>query len=81
VYAFGCVFFEMLFGSPPLSRLAQTTAVGRDVRDLPSVRSYRSEAHVPEATDEIIRTCLARVPADRYLSGSELLRSLLSAIK
>jgi DNA-binding SARP family transcriptional activator len=75
VYAFGSVLFQMLAGDPPFGTWMRGTGMTAKLSEpAPRVRSRRET--VPPALDEIVNRCLARVPADRYASGEELVRAL-----
>lgn len=71
IYSCGCILFEMLAGKPPFAAGDPRTLVGRKLtQPPPSVREARDS--VPDALDAVLRTCLARSPADRYASGTAL---------
>jgi DNA-binding SARP family transcriptional activator len=74
VYSFGCVVFEMLVGEPPFGRSARSAGRQRLTQPPPLLRELRDT--VPAALEHVVRTCLARVPADRYATGELLLRAL-----
>jgi eukaryotic-like serine/threonine-protein kinase len=71
VYSYGCLVYEMLTGEPPFGAGGGAAAAARKLTmPPPSPRQLRDS--VPEALDAIIRRCLARVPADRFVSAVEL---------
>jgi DNA-binding SARP family transcriptional activator len=75
IYSAGCVLFEVLAGAPPFTSGDAYALVSRKLSgDAPSVVEARS--NVPAALDALIRTCLARSPADRYPSGGALAAAL-----
>ncbi|MBK5096226.1 MAG: protein kinase [Gemmatimonadetes bacterium] len=75
VYSLGCVLYEMLVGEPPLAGPNLGATIQRRLReDAPSARALRGT--VPAALDEAIRTAMARLPADRFGSASELREAL-----
>jgi DNA-binding SARP family transcriptional activator len=75
VYSLGCVLFEALAGMPPFAPTGGHAILVRKLTEpAPSVRDAR--ASVPEELDAVLRTCLARSPADRYPSGGALADAL-----
>jgi serine/threonine-protein kinase len=75
VYSLGCVLFEALSGMPPFAPTGGHAILVRKLTEpAPSVRDAR--ASVPEDLDGVLRTCLARSPADRYASGAALADAL-----
>lgn len=77
VYAFGCMLFEMLVGEAPFGGPTRPNRMLKLSQPAPSVRELRET--VPVELAEIVRRCLARVPADRYGSGTEVIRDMSSA--
>lgn len=72
VYAFGCIFFQLLAGQPPFN---DGSNVSRKLtQGPPRVREFRE--NTPESVVRIVERCLMRVPADRYESGVELWHAL-----
>lgn len=75
VYSFGCVLFETLAGMPPFAPSGGHAILARKLTEpAPSVRDARES--VPVEVDGLLRTCLARSPADRYASGAALVDAL-----
>jgi len=75
MYSLGCVLFEALAGTPPFAPTGGHAILVRKLTEpAPSVRDAR--ASVPEDLDVVLRTCLARSPADRYPSGAALAAAL-----
>jgi serine/threonine-protein kinase len=75
VYSLGCVLFEALAGVPPFAPTGGHAILVRKLTEpAPSVCDAR--ASVPEDLDVVLRTCLARSPADRYASGAALADAL-----
>jgi serine/threonine protein kinase len=71
VFALGAVLFELVAGRPPFQ--------GKTLND--AARSIREDAvpdvpGAPRALSEIVRRCLAKEPASRYRSGTELAAAL-----
>ncbi|HZS62567.1 MAG TPA: protein kinase [Gemmatimonadaceae bacterium] len=75
MYSLGCVIFEALAGAPPFAPTRGHAILERKLTEsAPSVRDAR--ASVPEDLDAVLRTCLARSPADRYASSAALVDAL-----
>jgi DNA-binding SARP family transcriptional activator len=75
IYSFGCIVYEVLTGEPPFGAAGGSAAAARKLtQPAPSPRAARES--VSEGMDAIVRTCLARVPADRFPSGVELAEAL-----
>jgi tRNA A-37 threonylcarbamoyl transferase component Bud32 len=76
IYAFGCIAFEMLTGSPPF--------VGRTLQVLnahinappPRPSSRPGQAAIPSLLDDIVLRCLAKDPAQRPQTGGEIASAL-----
>jgi serine/threonine protein kinase/Flp pilus assembly protein TadD len=75
VYSLACVLFEMLAGDPPFTGSTAQAIQARKVMDtVPRIRTVREL--VPEGVERVIRTALARVPADRFSTVSEFSAAL-----
>jgi serine/threonine-protein kinase len=75
VYSLACVLFEMLAGDPPFTGSTAQAIQARKVMDTaPRIRTVREL--VPEGVERVIRTALARVPADRFSTVSEFSAAL-----
>ena len=71
IYALGCVLYEMLAGEPPFTGPNAQSVIARMLTETPrSLRAVR--AGVSEALEAVTFRALARVPADRYATASEL---------
>ena len=72
-YALGVILHELLSGRPPYevtgSSLAETTRV---VQETPPARLRFVDRELQPGADAIALKCLAKRPADRYASASEL---------
>jgi eukaryotic-like serine/threonine-protein kinase len=79
VYAIGAVLYEMLAGQPPYTGATPQAILAKtlteEVRPLTSVRS-----NVPKAVGTVVAKAMARHPAERYASASELERALAGAL-
>lgn len=75
IYAFGCMCFEMLVGQPPFATSPVAAGLNRKLNErAPSVRALRDT--VPQALEDVVLTCLARQPADRFATASALHRAI-----
>jgi serine/threonine-protein kinase len=71
VYALGCVLFALLTGAPPFEADSHVAVAYRHVHDEPPAPStLRPE--VPAEVDAIVLRCLAKWPAGRYPTASDL---------
>ncbi len=78
IYALGCVLYEMLAGSPPFTGATAQAIIARHLVDPPPALSV-VRSTVSPALEEVIRKSLAKVPADRYASGAEMVRAMEQA--
>jgi serine/threonine-protein kinase len=75
IYALGAVLYEMLAGEPPFTGpTPQAVIAKRFHTDAVPLRAVRPT--VPEHVDRAVSRALARVPADRFASATELARAL-----
>jgi hypothetical protein len=71
IYSLGCVLYEMLAGSPPFMGSSATAVTARHARDpVPSLLTVRPS--IPPAVEEVVSRALAKVPADRFQTASEM---------
>jgi len=65
IYALGCVLYEMLAGEPPFTGPTPRAVAAKHMRQsVPSVRITRPG--VSPDVDRVIRTAMAKAPADRF---------------
>ncbi len=75
LYAIGCIFYEMLTGTPVYSGDSlEAVADQHAFSPIPSVRVINPG--VPKAVEGILIKCLQKKPSERYRSASELLTDL-----
>jgi serine/threonine-protein kinase len=75
IYSLGCVLYEMLAGEPPFTGATPQAVVARHMVDPPPKLSVVRRSVTP-ALEEAIEKALAKVPADRYASGAEMVAAL-----
>jgi serine/threonine-protein kinase len=76
IFAVGVLIFEMLAGVPPLRcREWSDFLQQRSMHKIPSVSIY-THYRIPARFQEVLDTCLAYRPEDRYQSANELAEAL-----
>lgn len=76
LYALGCVAYYLLTGGPVFHAVTGFELIAKHMRDVPEPLSGRTLHPVPKALETIVLTCLAKKPADRVQSASELARAV-----
>jgi serine/threonine-protein kinase len=77
-YAWGCVLYEMLAGTPPFQGVSSQALVARHLHETPpSLRIVRDS--VPAAVERVVMRALAKVPADRFANCDGLLEAITAA--
>jgi tetratricopeptide (TPR) repeat protein len=75
IYSLGCVLYEMLVGEPPYTgRTAQAIIARRLSEPVPHIKTVRES--VPERVERAVSKALAKVPADRFATATELAEAL-----
>ncbi len=73
IYAAGCIVFELLVGTPPFhgSSIELMFAHNQEAPDPPSRR--QPNTRIAPSIDELVATCMAKSPDERYADGSAFL--------
>ena len=71
IYSVGCMLYELLVGEPPFTGDSPVSIVVQHVSDAPAPPSA-TNGDVSTDTDSIVLKALAKDPADRYQSASEM---------
>lgn len=75
IYSLGCTLYRLLAGQPPYQgETLVKTLLAHRTEPIPSIREIRADA--PGWLDAILRRMLAKLPAARYQSMTELIRDL-----
>ena len=72
IYSIGCLFFELISGQVPFQGDTALETISMHAHEKPPMLKDRVSFPVDERLEEIIEKCLAKEPADRYQSTSEL---------
>lgn len=77
IYAVGVMAYEMLTGRPPFTGASQQAIISAQITEQPvAVTQHRPS--VPPVLEQVVMRCLAKHPADRWQSASELFTQLES---
>ncbi len=76
IYSLGCTLYEALAGRPPFVGATPLSVMYQQVHAQPTyIRTYNNS--VPREMWNVLRTCLAKRPEDRYGSAKQLAEDLL----
>jgi len=79
IYAFGCLAFELLTGTPPFHGLAPHKLMAAHMGETAPTLSSRVGG-VNAVLDALVSGCLAKMPDDRPQTARDVLRALESAV-
>ena len=71
VYALGCMIFALTSGAPPFDAEGAGEIIAMHLREPAPLLSSRAP-EIPPELDALVMRCLAKQPAQRYASGTEL---------
>lgn len=80
IYSLGCVLYEMLSGNPPFAGGSVQSIIVRRFTETPAALST-TRTGIPDAADSAVMRALARNPADRYSTATELAQALVDSIR
>jgi DNA-binding CsgD family transcriptional regulator/predicted Ser/Thr protein kinase len=79
LYSLGCVLFEALTGRPPFNRDTELRTMNAHVSD-PSPSVCDEVPDVPPELDRVVQTALAKDPAARFSSATEMAAAMDGAV-
>lgn len=80
IYSAGCLMYELLTGQPPFSGDSPVSVAYQHVREMP-VPPSQVDSLVTPAMDAIVMKSLAKKPADRYQSATEMRADIAAALQ
>jgi eukaryotic-like serine/threonine-protein kinase len=80
IYTLGCVGYWLLTGRLVFQAPNAIQLMFQHANTQPTPPSERSELEIPAALDQVILSCLAKLPEDRPQSAGELSRLLATAV-
>jgi serine/threonine-protein kinase len=78
IYALGCVLYEMLAGEPPFTGPTAQAIISRSITEMPRPLQQTRTALSP-AISSAVFVALAKAPADRFATATEMAAALTSA--
>ena len=80
IYALGVILFEMLTGKPPFTANTPILVMLKHLNEpIPDLASPLLD--IPDELEDVIRTALAKEPAERYQSATAFIRDLQEALE
>ena len=79
VYSLGCLLYECLTGRPPFAHGSRLAVAWAHLEERPPSASAQNAA-LPAAVDDVIRTALAKDPADRQPTAGTLITAAETAL-
>jgi serine/threonine-protein kinase len=76
IYALGAILYLLLTGKPPYKGTTPLSTVLKVVEPTPPVPPRELRADLPAELERIVLKCLAKQPADRFASTTELVKAL-----
>lgn len=73
IYSIGCIFYEMLTGSPPILGKTVMETMVRQLNEIPLSLSQAALKKFPEELEQIVARALAKDPADRFQTVKQML--------
>jgi serine/threonine protein kinase len=80
IFALGCILYEMLQGDRAFGGETTTDVLSAILKDAPPPLTSSVERPITPALDGIVHRCLAKEPAGRFQSASDLAFSLRSVL-
>lgn len=79
IYALGCLLWVALTGSPPYRGLSEYQLVAAHVQQ--PIPQLAGNSPMINAANRVVRTAMAKAPADRYQSAAEMGADLQAALR
>jgi serine/threonine protein kinase len=77
LYSLGCIMYEAISSKPPFEAEYGLAYVSKHMSATPQrIRVFAPQVEFPEALEDVIGKCLAKLPEKRYQSAEELLAEL-----
>jgi eukaryotic-like serine/threonine-protein kinase len=77
IYALGVMMFEMLTGRAPYDRPNSVhTLMAHIQEEIPPFQTFNPAVRVPQALEQVVRKCMAKLPDQRYATMDEVLGAL-----